>query len=122
MNQELAEHRISKAVYDAELSELEARAVEETATPNVAYRNPSWVKPVSIFLCLLVPLTAVFLYFSWANPSLVTYKGTPEAQAAAQPATGSDNSRLSLKKALERFVRGLRWLMNSGGRGNIKRP
>ena len=33
-----------------------------------------------------------------------------------------DNSRLSLKKALERFVRGLRWLMNSGGRGNIKRP
>ena len=74
LNQELAEHRISKAVYDAELSELEARAVEETVTPNVAYRNPSWVKPVSIFLCLLVPLTAVFLYFSWANPSLVTYK------------------------------------------------
>ena len=27
LNQELAEHRISKAVYDAELSELEARAV-----------------------------------------------------------------------------------------------
>ncbi len=63
LNQELAEHRISKAVYDAELSELEARAVEETATPNVAYRNPSWVKPVSIFLCLLVPLTRCFPLF-----------------------------------------------------------
>ena len=37
LNQELAGHRISKAVYDAELSELETRAVEETEAPLVNY-------------------------------------------------------------------------------------
>ena len=115
LNQELAEHRISKAVYDAELSELEARAVEETATPNVAYRNPSWVKPVSIFLCLLVPLTAVFLYFSWANPSLVTYKGTPEAQAAAQLADRIGQLKTFLKES-PRAVRAWLALADEFGR------
>lgn len=115
LNQELAEHRISKAVYDAELSELEARAVEETATPNVAYRNPSWVKPVSIFLCLLVPLTAVFLYFSWANPSLVTYKGTPEAQAAAHPADRIGQLKTFLKES-PRAVRAWLALADEFGR------
>lgn len=44
LNQELAGHRISKAVYDAELSELEARAVEETEAPLVNYRKPSMDK------------------------------------------------------------------------------
>ena len=115
LNQELAEHRISKAVYDAELSELEARAVEETVTPNVAYRNPSWVKPVSIFLCLLVPLTAVFLYFSWANPSLVTYKGTPEALAAAQPADRIGQLKTFLKES-PRAVRAWLALADEFGR------
>ena len=115
LNQELAEHRISKAVYDAELSELEARAVEETATPNVAYRNPSWVKPVSIFLFLLIPLTAVFLYFSWANPSLVTYKGTPEALAAAQSADRIGQLKTFLKES-PRAVRAWLALADEFGR------
>ena len=64
LNQELAGHRISKAVYDAELSELETRAVEETEAPLVNYRNRPWIKPASIFLLVLIPFTAVLLYFS----------------------------------------------------------
>ena len=107
LNQELAGHRISKAVYDAELSELETRAVEETEAPLVNYRNRPWIKPASIFLLVLIPFTAVLLYFSWANPSLVTYKGTPEALAAAQTA---DRIR-QLKTFLKESPRAVRaWL------------
>lgn len=114
LNQELAGHRISKAVYDAELSELEARAVEETEAPLV-YRNRPWIKPASIFLLVLIPFTAVLLYFSWANPSLVTYKGTPEALAAAQPADRIGQLKTFLKES-PRAVRAWLALADEYGR------
>ena len=115
LNQELAGHRISKAVYDAELSELEARAVEETEAPLVNYRNRPWIKPASIFLLVLIPFTAVLLYFSWANPSLVTYKGTPEALAAAQPADRIGQLKTFLKES-PRAVRAWLALADEYGR------
>ena len=113
LNQELAGHRISKAVYDAELSELETRAVEETEAPLVNYRNRPWIKP--IFLLVLIPFTAVLLYFSWANPSLVTYKGTPEALAAAQPADRIGQLKTFLKES-PRAVRAWLALADEYGR------
>ena len=115
LNQELAGHRISKAVYDAELSELETRAVEETEAPLVNYRNRPWIKPASIFLLVLIPFTAVLLYFSWANPSLVTYKGTPEALAAAQPADRIGQLKTFLKES-PRAVRAWLALADEYGR------
>lgn len=115
LNQELAGHRISKAVYDAELSELETRAVEETEAPLVNYRNRPWIKPASIFLLVLIPFTAVLLYFSWANPSLVTYKGTPEALAAAQPADRIGQLKNFLKES-PRAVRAWLALADEYGR------
>lgn len=115
LNQELAGHRISKAVYDAELSELETRAVEEIEAPLVNYRNRPWIKPASIFLLVLIPFTAVLLYFSWANPSLVTYKGTPEAQAAAQPADRIGQLKTFLKES-PRAVRAWLALADEYGR------
>ena len=115
LNQELAGHRISKAVYDAELSELETRAVEETEAPLVNYRNRPWIKPASIFLLVLIPFTAVLLYFSWANPSLVTYKGTPEALAAAQPADRIGQLKTFLKES-PRAVRAWLALADDYGR------
>lgn len=115
LNQELAGHRISKAVYDAELSELETRAVEETEAPLVNYRNRPWMKPASIFLLVLIPFTAVLLYFSWANPSLVTYKGTPEALAAAQPADRIGQLKTFLKES-PRAVRAWLALADEYGR------
>lgn len=99
LRRELAEHRISKAVYDAELSELEARAIEETETPGVKYCNPAWTKPISVLLFLLIPATSLVLYFSWANPSLVSYRGTPEALATAQPADRIGQLRKFLKES-----------------------
>lgn len=115
LNQELAGHRISKAVYDAELSELETRAVEETEAPLVNCRNRPWIKPASIFLLVLIPFTAVLLYFSWANPSLVTYKGTPEALAAAQPADRIGQLKTFLKES-PRAVRAWLALADEYGR------
>lgn len=115
LNQELAGHRISKAVYDAELSELETRAVEEIEAPLVNYRNRPWIKPASIFLLVLIPFTAVLLYFSWANPSLVTYKGTPEALAAAQPADRIGQLKTFLKES-PRAVRAWLALADEYGR------
>ena len=115
LNQELAGQRISKAVYDAELSELETRAVEETEAPLVNYRNRPWIKPASIFLLVLIPFTAVLLYFSWANPSLVTYKGTPEALAAAQPADRIGQLKTFLKES-PRAVRAWLALADEYGR------
>ena len=115
LNQELAGHRISKAVYDAELSELETRAVEEIEAPLVNYRNRPWIKPASIFLLVLIPFTAVLLYFSWANPSLVTYKGTPEALAAAQPADRIGQLKTVLKES-PRAVRAWLALADEYGR------
>ena len=115
LNQELAGHRISKAVYDAELSELETRAVEETEAHLVNYRNRPWIKPASIFLLVLIPFTAVLLYFSWANPSLVTYKGTPEALAAAQPADRIGQLKTFLKES-PRAVRAWLALADEYGR------
>ena len=115
LNQELAGHRISKAVYDAELSELETRAVEETEATLVNYRNRPWIKPASIFLLVLIPFTAVLLYFSWANPSLVTYKGTPEALAAAQPADRIGQLKTFLKES-PRAVRAWLALADEYGR------
>ena len=115
LNQELAGHRISKAVYDAELSELETRAVEETEAPLVNYRNRPWIKPASIFLLVLIPFTAVLLYFSWANPSLVTYKGTPEALAAAQPTERIGQLKTFLKES-PRAVRAWLALADEYGR------
>ena len=115
LNQELAGHRISKAVYDAELSELETRAGEETEAPLVNYRNRPWIKPASIFLLVLIPFTAVLLYFSWANPSLVTYKGTPEALAAAQPADRIGQLKTFLKES-PRAVRAWLALADEYGR------
>lgn len=115
LNQELTGHRISKAVYDAELSELETRAVEETEAPLVNYRNRPWIKPASIFLLVLIPFTAVLLYFSWANPSLVTYKGTPEALAAAQPADRIGQLKTFLKES-PRAVRAWLALADEYGR------
>ena len=115
LNQELAGHRISKAVYDAELSELETREVEETEAPLVNYRNRPWIKPASIFLLVLIPFTAVLLYFSWANPSLVTYKGTPEALAAAQPADRIGQLKTFLKES-PRAVRAWLALADEYGR------
>ena len=115
LNQELAGHRISKAVYDAELSELETRAVEETEAPLVNYRNRPWIKPASIFLLVLIPFTAVLHYFSWANPSLVTYKGTPEALAAAQPADRIGQLKTFLKES-PRAVRAWLALADEYGR------
>lgn len=115
LNQELAGHRISKAVYDAELSELETRAVEETEAPLVNYRNRPWIKPASIFLLVLIPFTAVLLYFSWANPSLVTYKGTPEALAAAKPADRIGQLKTFLKES-PRAVRAWLALADEYGR------
>ena len=115
LNQELAGHRISKAVYDAELSELETRAVEEIEAPLVNYRNRPWIKPASIFLLVLIPFTAVLLYFSWANPSLVTYKGTPEALAAAQPADRIGQLKTFLKES-PRTVRAWLALADEYGR------
>lgn len=111
----MAGHRISKAVYDAELSELETRAVEETEAPLVNYRNRPWIKPASIFLLVLIPFTAVLLYFSWANPSLVTYKGTPEALAAAQPADRIGQLKTFLKES-PRAVRAWLALADEYGR------
>lgn len=115
LNQELAGHRISKAVYDAELSELETRAVEEIEAPLVNYRNRPWIKPASIFLLVLIPFTAVLLYFSWANPSLVTYKGTPKALAAAQPADRIGQLKTFLKES-PRAVRAWLALADEYGR------
>ena len=115
LNQELAGHRISKAVYDAELSELETRAVEETEAPLVNYRNRPWIKPASIFLLVLIPFTAVLLYFSWANPSLVTYKGAPEALAAARPADRIGQLKTFLKES-PRAVRAWLALADEYGR------
>lgn len=115
LNQELAGHRISKAVYDAELSELETRAVEEIEAPLVNYRNRPWIKPASIFLLVLIPFTAVLLYFSWANPSLVTYKGTPEALAVAQPADRIGQLKTFLKES-PRAVRAWLALADEYGR------
>ena len=115
LNQELAGHRISKAVYDAELSELEARAVEETEAPLVNYRNRPWIKPASIFLLVLIPFTAVLLYFSWATPSLVTATGTPEALAAAQPADRIGQLKTFLKES-PRAVRAWLALADEYGR------
>ena len=115
LNQELAGHRISKAVYDAELSELETRAVEEIEAPLVNYRNRPWIKAASIFLLVLIPFTAVLLYFSWANPSLVTYKGTPEALAAAQPADRIGQLKTFLKES-PRAVRAWLALADEYGR------
>ena len=115
LNQELAGHRISKAVYDAELSELEARAVEETEAPLVNYRNRPWIKPASIFLLVLIHFKAVLVYFSWANPSLVTYKGTPEALAAAQPADRIGQLKTFLKES-PRAVRAWLALADEYGR------
>ena len=115
LNQELAGHRISKAVYDAELSELETRAVEETEAPLVNYRNRPWIKPASIFLLVLIPFTAVLLNISWANPSLVTYKGTPEALAAAQPADRIGQLKTFLKES-PRAVRAWLALADEYGR------
>lgn len=63
----------------------------------------------------LVPLTAVFLYFSWANPSLVTYKGTPEALAAAQPADRIGQLKTFLKES-PRAVRAWLALADEFGR------
>lgn len=99
LSRELAEHRISKTVYDAELSELEARAVEETGKPEVKYCNRVWAKPISVLLFLLIPVTSLALYFSWANPSLVSYRRTPEALAAAQPADRIGQLRKFLKES-----------------------
>ena len=69
----------------------------------------------SIFLLVLIPFTAVLLYLSWANPSLVTYKGTPEALAAAQPADRIGQLKTFLKES-PRAVRAWLALADEYGR------
>ena len=57
----------------------------------------------------------MFLYFSWANPSLVTYKGTPEALAAAQSADRIGQLKTFLKES-PRAVRAWLALADEFGR------
>lgn len=99
LSREMAEHRISQTVYETELAELEARAIEETESPEVKYCHRAWTKPISVLLFLLIPAAALVLYFCWANPSLVSYKGTPEALAAVQPADRIGQLRKFLKES-----------------------
>lgn len=89
LNKALRAKHISESEYKNAVRELEIRVIEESDVPEVVYKDRAWTSYVSLTLCFLFPALALWMYFSWANPSLINYSHSvnQESVPAKRPDT-----------------------------------